>query len=395
MTASPAAPTGRPGSSPRRPIRVVYSIDTMRTGGTELNAVRTAERIDRQRFAISVVCIGDPEGPLRARYEAIGVQVVPFPIASLYAPSTGRQLLRLASYLRAERADIVHSHDVYSSIFTTAAGRVAGVPTVISSRRFLVSPNRSRQLVAVSRVTYRMSHRVLTNSSAVGRHLVAAEGVPADRVFVLPNFVDDEFFDPITGSDRARMRAELGVPAGATLVGVVARLEAIKDHETLLRALARLAPGRPTLHLALVGEGSRRAALEALAASLGVADRVHFTGLRPHSPNLHHLFDLSALTSTSEGFPNSVVEAMAARRAVVATAVGGNVDAVDDGVTGLLAPSGDDAAIAERLARLVDDPSLRERMGDAGLERAQREFRASRVMAMLEETYERLATARR
>jgi glycosyltransferase involved in cell wall biosynthesis len=308
----------------------------------------------------------------------------------MYGPNALREGLRLRRYLR--DVDVVHSHDMYSNVFATFWARAAGAPVVLSSRRWEVFPRRVYALA--NRLAYRSSDCVVANSPWVAKLVRTGEGVAADRIAVVPNFVDDAAFVAPRPDERARLLAELGVPRDALVIGIVANLSPIKDHATFLRAVARLAPAWPSLHAVLVGEGSCRPALEAQAREAGIADRVHFAGLRPHTPNLHHLFDVSALTSTSEGFPNSLVEAMAAGRPVVATAVGGVVDAVEEGVTGLLAPAGDDARLAELAASLLEQPVRRRAMGAEGRARAQARYSASAALGALEGLYESLLARR-
>ena len=375
-----------------QPLRVAYCIDGMGVGGTEMNAVRTAERLDRRRYALTVVAL-NADGPLRARYDAAGIPVEAFPIPNIYGARAVRQGLRLRRFLAEQRIDVVHCHDMYTNVFVSAWARAARVPVVITSRRWeLFAPS---VYALPNRLAYRASDCVLANSAAVARLVRDETALPAERVAVVPNFVDDAAFEPMDDLARARALAELGVPRGAFVVGVVANLTPIKDHATLVRAVARLAARRPMLHLVLVGDGPCRPAIAALAEELGISGRVHFAGLRPHLPNLHHLFHLSALTSTSEGFPNSLVEAMAAGRAVVATRVGGSPDAVEDGVTGLLVPPRDPGSLAAAIETLAADDDRRRLMGERARDVAAERFTASAAVGALEALYDRLAGARR
>jgi glycosyltransferase involved in cell wall biosynthesis len=367
-----------------RRIRVAFCIDNLGTGGTELNAVRTAERLDPSRFALTLVTLL-PDGALRSRYEAAGIRVAPFPVGGLYRPNAVRELIRLARFLRDERIDILHSHDHYDNVFATTAARLAGVPLVIASRRWWQSPRRLHG--KLNAIATRRADRVLANCRALATVLETQEGVARERIVVLPNFVGDDAFEPIVPSDRARMLRSLGVPDDAIVVGIVATLSAVKDHGTLLRAVARLAPTQPRLHAVLVGGGECRPELERLASDLRISDRVHFAGHRPQRPNPHAMFDLSALCSTSEGFPNSIVEAMAAGRAVVSTNVGGCVDAVREGETGLLVPPSNPEAFASAIARLADDRVLRERMGIAAQRVARTAYHERVVIPRLERFY--------
>jgi glycosyltransferase involved in cell wall biosynthesis len=184
-----------------------------------------------------------------------------------------------------------------------------------------------------------------------------------------------------TAADRAAARRVLGLPADAFVLGVVARLSPQKAHGVLLRAVAALAPARPALRLVIVGDGEERAALEALAAELGIADRTLFTGVRRDVPGqLLPAFDVSCLSSVHEGVPLTVLESMAAGLPVVATAVGALSDLVTDGVEGFLVPSGDHAALADRLAALADDPALRDLLGARARARAERDFSIARTV---------------
>lgn len=162
----------------------------------------------------------------------------------------------------------------------------------------------------------------------------------------------------------------------------------------LVRAFAAVRASCPAIRLLLVGDGPSRASIEALVREQAVTESVVFAGARMDGLNYHQLFDVSVLTSRSEGFPNSLVEAMAAARPVVATAVGGNLDAVQDGHTGRLVPAGDVGALATVLQEMVQSPELRRRLGTNGLARAQAEYRADRVIASLESMYHDLVRTR-
>jgi glycosyltransferase involved in cell wall biosynthesis len=302
--------------------------------------------------------------------------------------------VRFARFLAEVRADVVHSHDIYNNLFATLWARVARVPVVIASRRWWHTLNRPAHRLACA-IGYRLADRVLANCDAVAASLVKDERVPVDRVVVIPNFVDESAFDPMPAPTREQLLAAFGVPPGALVVGVVARLNPIKDHASLIRAISTLAPRWPTLHLVVVGKGVAREELGRLVAELGLTERVHFVGLQPQKPNPHALFDVSVLPSRSEGFPNVVLEAMAAATPVVATAVGGTRDAVVSGETGLLVPPGDTQALAIAIESLLGDPARRASLGAAAQQRARHFYEASRVVPVLEDLYESLVRTAR
>ena len=367
-------------------VHVVFSIDTMSVGGTEMNAIRTAERLDRERYQLSVVTLRG-EGSLAERYERMGVPVLRFPIRNLYGTETVRQGIRLAGFLRAERVSVVHCHDQYSNFFSTMAARWAGVPVVLASKRWIHSPLRYR---IANGVGFRAATRVIANSEAVAASLERDDRLARDRVVVVPNFVDEAAFEAPSVHVRQSWVRELGLEPNAVVVGIVASLLPIKDHATLLRAVAALVPQRPALRLVIVGQGPELDRLRALTDELGIAHAVRFAGLRPQVPSFHFLFDISVLSSVSEGFPNSLVEAMAAGRPIVATDVGGVRDAVHHGENGMLVAPGDPRAFAGALQALLADSGLRRTMGEVGARRAREEFHAAAVVGSLERLYERL-----
>ncbi len=354
-----------------------------------MNALRVAERLDKDEFPLTVACFRD-DGALRDRFVAAGARVVEFPVRSLYGRSALREGLAFKRFLQLEHIDIVHSHDRYANVFAVPWARLAGVPGIIASKRW---NSMSRVHAVGNRAAFQLAHRVLGNSGRVGDSLVAEDFVPRRKVVVVTNFVEEGAFQVPSPEWRAAARASLDISDGATVVGIVANLRAIKDHSTLLRAVARLAPSMPELMLVMMGDGPDRAKLEALAKELGIESRVRFAGTYPNHPNPHSLFDVSTLTSVSEGFPNSIVEAMAARRPVVATDSGGVSDAVLEGETGFLVPVGDDAALARAFERLLGDESLRAQMGARAEAVARERFTPANTVGKLQQLYRDLVSA--
>lgn len=382
MTANPA-----PGN--RRRIRVVHVIDNLNTGGTELNAVRTAERLDRDRFELSFLCL-QADGPLRARLDAAGVPVRQIPISSLLSASALRRGNEIRMLVREQGIDVVHAHDPYANTLAAPSVRLAGQGAVIVSHRWWRDVHRQRVKLA-NRLAYRFAHRVLANSPAVGELVVREEGVNRERLVVIPNFVDEEAFTPLTPARRSELRQRVGLGETDVAVGVVANLYPVKNHAMLLRAAGRLATAWPDVKYVLVGEGKERESLTKLAYDLGIADRVLMPGRVAHEPGLPGIFDIAVLTSHEEGFPNWVVESMAAGRPVVATNVGGVPDAVLDGETGLLVGRDDSAALADAIDRLLRDKEFRNRLGVAGTLRARSLYHVTTVIRSLELLYEQLA----
>lgn len=374
----------------RLPLRVAYCIDNMNLGGTELNAVRTAPHLLAEGVDLRVFSLAE-EGPLLARYASLGVPVHFLPISSLYGRSALNAGRRLTALIQQHQIHVVHAHDFYSNIFAGPWVRLAGAGFV-ASRRWWEGPDQAAQRWA-NRLSYCLAHRVLANSPSIAALMTEREKVPKARVAVVPNFLDPPSFDPPPAGWTEAWATDLGLPSDRMVVGVVANLSPVKDHALLLRAVTPLFPEWPTLYVVLVGaDAGSREALERQARELGVEERLRFAGQRPNLPSPHHLFDISVLTSRSEGLPNSILEAMAAGRPVVATRVGAVADAVRDGTTGYLIPPGSADELRSRLAGLLGDADLRHRLGAAGRQVAEQEYVAAPAISRLMQTYRAVAT---
>jgi L-malate glycosyltransferase len=366
-------------------LRVAFCIDNLDIGGTELNAVRLAERLDRSRFDLRVVCLRSG-GQLAERYRAARIPLDVFSPGSLLGTSAIRQGLRLRAYLRRHRIQVFHAHDLYSNLFGCPWARLAGAK-VIASRRWQGGKLSGRGGAIASRLTYRLAHAALANSPRVAEYLARVDRVPRRRIALVPNFIDECAFKPLSPEYTRALRDELALSDAAVTIGIVANLRPVKDHRTLIQALALLSPRWPRTRVILVGDGGSRADLEQLASALRVREQVIFAGHRPNDPNLNSLFDISVLCSTREGLPNSILEAMAAGRPVVATDVGAVGDAVVDGETGLLVPPSSPERLAAALETLLVDPARAERMGAAGRRRAQAMYSPEAALGALEQLY--------
>jgi glycosyltransferase involved in cell wall biosynthesis len=245
-----------------------------------------------------------------------------------------------------------------------------------------------RLYILLERATQRFTARLIVVSPRDAEKGLS-DGIvtPAKYVTIRSGIELARFRQP--SRPREAVRAELGIPQDAPVVGTVTRLSLQKAPLDFVNAAAHVAARWPDVHFVVVGDGLLRAEVEARVAALELADRVHLTGLRRDVPDLMHSFDLFALTSLWEGLPRVLPQAMAANLPIVATAVDGNAEAVTDGVNGFLTPPGDPQAMAAAWLRLLDDPSLARRMGKAGQVRAE-EFGARKMVRDIAVLYEAL-----
>jgi len=367
-------------------VKIAYVIDTFDVGGTELNAVRTAEALNRRKYLLTVFHLSE-NGPLKARYQALGVDMVHLPLSNLYSVGTGAQGVRFANVLNERGIDVVHTHDVYTNSFAIPWARLLTQCGLLASRRWTDDVPRAG-LKTINRVACGFAHRILVNNDSVIDFLVRKESVPAEKIVGIRNFISDTAFFTVSEAERQEQRDMWGVPPAAFVIGCVSRLVSVKNHQFLIRALAVLPP---VFHLVLIGDGPARRDLESLAAELEVSARIHFIGEVLSERNLHQFFDVSALVSRSEGFPNAIIEALAARRAVVATPVGGIPDLIKHESTGLIVEQNDVEMLAGHFSRIRQDAKLASLLGETGCAIVRQYFHEDVVIAQLSEVYDDLS----
>ena len=343
-------------------MNVLHLIGSFETGGSETQAVQLAKLQQAHGCNVHIACI-DRRGPLLEKAEAVVSGEIPdFPLRSFYHPHTAVQITRFARLLKQRRIDVLHTHDFYTNLFGLFAGAVAGVRARVGSRRETFgfrSPAQKR----VERWAYNFAHAVVCNSIAVQRQLVL-EGVPEHKTAVVYNGLDLRRVTP-----SGKTRAELGLAGteNQRLVTLVANMRhPVKDQPTFLKAAARVAQDVPDAAFVLAGEGELKTKISELASSLGLKNKALFPGRCDGIGDLLQISDVCVLSSTAEGFSNSILEYMAAAKPVVATNVGGAAEAIQEGVTGYLVAASDDEAMAQRITALLQDPAKARAMGEKG-----------------------------
>ena len=369
---------------------VLHVTDSTAIGGAEESMLTLIAGLDRARWRQVLVHHGHPGfAPVVSRARELGVAdwVVP-PMSEGLAGA--RTAVRFVMRVRACRPAVVHAHMSWplACKWPLLAARAAGVPAVLGTVQLFVDLPVGRIRLAQARLLGASTGRFVAVSADTRARLIALFGWPEGKVRVIHNAVDLDRFR--AGTRDEGLRAALGGADGEALALVPARLDVQKGHEHLLVA-ARETTG---VRFLLAGDGPLRGRLEARAGELGVGDRVAFLGRRDDVPALLAASDLVVLPSLYEGLPLSLIEAMAARRPIVATDVGGTRELVRDGVDGLLVPSGDPAALARAIARLRGDPGLASRLVDAGAARAAEGFGAERMVRAIESEYEELLRGR-
>jgi glycosyltransferase involved in cell wall biosynthesis len=359
-------------------------IDTARTwrgGQSQVKYTVMGLRALGHRAALAA----QPEGELFKRMSE-GPDLFPLAPRNEVDVAAGWRLSRIIKHLL---PDVVHAHDPHAVAMATMALAMASPtprPPLVASRRIEFRIART----SFSRWKYARVDCFLAISRAVRDRLVA-DGIPPTRVTVVHEGVDVE---RIASLRAASVHAALFLPAGAPVVGNVGALVAQKAHHTLIDAAALVVKEVPDVRFVILGEGELRPSLESQIRRLHLERHIFLAGFRADAIELMKDFDLFALSSIQEGMCTSLVDAMAAGKAAVATAVGGVPEVVADGETGFLVRASDPRAMARRIVTLLEDDTLRRRMGEEGLRRARELFTVERMVEQTAETYEKLVRSR-
>lgn len=368
-----------------KPLKLAHLLQGLEIGGLEIMVVHLLEGLDQRRFQSQVIGY-DSLGPLAYR---LGMSGIPAFLLKRRQGVDTRYILRLARHLAAIQPHILHLHNPTAFFYGTLAGRLARVPCIVYTEhgRDLASSKCNKYL---HRMLWRLVDRIVVVSES-SRALLQAEGVPGERIATIHNGIDAAKF--LIGEDRWGMRARLGLGREQPLIGIVARLDAIKNHASLLRAMPRVVQAHPDAELLIIGDGPLRANLERQTAELDLGRNVRFLGMRDDVPELLAALDVVVLCSLSEGLSLTLLEESAAGNPMVATDVGGNPEIIADGKTGLLVPVGDDTALADAINRLLADPERAHAIGQAARLQFMREFTLARMVSRYVEVYEGCALA--
>ena len=353
-------------------LSILHTEASLGWGGQEIRVLTEARGVARRGH--EVLLAAPAQARIATEAARFGVAVAALPIGA----KRPRGVMALRRLLGERRFDVVNTHSSTDSwLAALACATVSGAPAIVRTRHISAPMPRN----AATRWLYAGARRIVTTGERLRSQVIAETGADPARVVSIPTGIDLERFAP---GDAAAARAALGLPAGVPLVGIVATLRSWKGHRYLLEAVAGLA--RRDVHLAIVGDGPQRAALEARTRELGLESRVTFAGNREDVAPWLRAFDLFCLPSyANEGVPQALMQAMACGLAVVSTPVGSIDEIVADGDTGVLVPPEDAARLAAAIERLLSDEGARRLLGARAAARARERFGEDRMVdAMLD-----------
>jgi len=368
-------------------MRVFFLLDSFMIGGTETQAVELARRLDPKRYQVTIGCLRR-EGPLLERLKDTPVEIMEVDLGGgIDSPAGLLRILKLAHFLRKQRFQILHAHDLWSNIVGMAAAMLARTPVTITSQRDLshdawYGTYRRRVL----RFLQGRSSVVLTNAKAIRDGLIEQDRLLPDKVCVVYNGVDLDRFHVL--ADRDQIFPSCGGNKLIVLVGNM--ITDVKGHDVLISAAPQVVKVHPKTQFVLVGEGAMRSGFEKHVRDLGLHENFLFLGRRRDVPAILACCDIAVLPSLAEGLPNAVLEYLAAGLPVVATALGGNIEIIQDGATGLLVPAQDPQSLAGALIKLLSDEDLAARIAGDGCDYVKQNFSFERLVADMDALYAKL-----
>lgn len=368
----------------RHKLEILFVIGSLGIGGAEKQMSLLVNHLTSLGHSCQVFAL-EMEGPLRCSFDDMRVPVHVGGLKKGDLIKAPWKLIlaewRLMEIILKRRPDVVHAFLPLVTFLSALAGRANRVPLVITSRRGLSNhQNRHLILKPLDRIANRLSHQVTVNSQAVWNDTINRDHINPSKLVLIYNGVDPELFE-LAVSYREKVRKTLGIKAKEKVVVVIANLISYKGHSDLIKAAGQVIDQLPVAKFLLVGEDRGiQSELEREVSDLGISQSVKFLGQRDNIPSLLVASDLSVLPSHEEGFSNVILESMAAGLPVVATRVGGNSEAVLDGVSGWLVPPRNPEIMAEKVIDLLKDPDKSKKWGEVGRRRVKDLFSVEKMV---------------
>ena len=379
----------------KKNIKIAHIITRLIEGGAQESVLLTTKYLAKRGFDVYLVS-GPTSGPegfisLEEIKGKVKLFIVPELIRDINLFKDLAALFKLYRFIKKNDFDIVHTHTSKAGTLGRLAARLAGVRVVIHTPHghFFYGHFdffKTRFFIFLEKIMALFTNRIITLTE-IGKKEHMRFGIGrSGRFSVIPDGIEiDRFIN--CKVDKQAVRRELGVPVGVPLVGIVARLVAVKGHKYLLDAFKLVLGVFPEARLLIVGDGLLKKDLEKYSERIGIAGRVIFTGLRYDIPRLLSALDVATLTSLNEGLGIALLEAMLMKKPVVASNIGGIPEIVDDGVVGYLVPPRDPEVLADKILKVIKDPEKARAMGEEGYKKIISNFSIENKIEELERLY--------
>ncbi|NTV50329.1 MAG: glycosyltransferase [Geobacteraceae bacterium] len=368
-------------------IKIAFIIDTIEspTAGTEKQLLMLIKHLDRSKFQ-SYLCVLRNSEWLRQDFDEC--ELVDIGVPSFAKPSSYLNIYKFISFLKNQKIDIVQTHFVEGNKVGVISGKLSGVKSIISTRRNQGYWHNKFEIMILNTLNKWVT-RFLANSENTRLWAANTENINLDRIEVIHNALEIVHYWKGIDEQRLAFRKNIGFPAEAIIVGIVANLRPVKAIDMFIRSAKIISESCPLVRFVVVGEGTERLFLEQLCTEFGIAARISFLGERMDIPEILSCIDIGVLSSSSESFSNSIIEYMAAGLPVVCTDVGGAREAVVDDINGYIVESGDFNAMADKILSVISSGKMRS-FGLNSRENADKLFSLPSIMQRYSQFYEQV-----
>ena len=356
----------------------------MGIGGTEQVINNLVESIDKTKYNVSILCIDSPIGSFGEMLSNKGIQV------DLIERKEGFDIsliFKIRKYLIQNKIDILHCHQYTPWVYGALASIWTSRKIIFTEHGRFYPDRTSWKRKLINPFLARLTDRITAISKATKQALIDFEYIPSSKIEVIYNGIADLNPDK---SLILKLREELSIPKDTMILGTIARLDPIKNHSLLISAYGVTQKKYPNTLLLIVGDGENRSNLEILVKKLNICDKVIFTGYQINPADYLQLMDVFLLPSLSEGTAMTLLEAMCLSKPCIVTDVGGNPEVVDDKISGVVAPSGDQDAVVAACELLLNNSKLRHEFGQAGRKRFEDQFTAKDMQKQYQNIYQKL-----
>lgn len=365
--------------------KILYIIRNLSPGGAETFLCSLLKVLNRQKYKPEVLCIYGG-GVLQQELDKINIPTHIMNFSSLYDIKSH---LTLYKFLRNRKFDIIHTKLFHADLVGRLYGVLTGTPAIISTIENIHEWDKSpsiKQLIkeSVCRISSKVNYKVIAVSSLIQDVLIERVGIDSQKVKVIYNGVNVDQFNPDTVIST--FKSEFNIPENHFIVGAVGTINVNKNHKCLIDAAYEVLLKRKDVHFVIVGRGDSKK-LKKYADELNILSKIHFIGLRRDLANILKSIDIYVLTSLSEGISISLLEAMAMRKAVVATNVGGNPEVINNNENGILVTPNQQKELASNILSLISDPEKIHNFGDNARQRVEKEFNLEKTAREYEILY--------
>ena len=361
--------------------KVLTLIDILHPSGAENMAINIAVKLNESDDYSPMVCATRRGGALEDKLKSAHI---PYTVLNRNYIFEFYKFYELKKIFQHEQIKLIHAHKMGSNFWGSIIGKLFNIPVISHYHAHDIKvKNRINQLS--NKITGILSSKIISVSDSEKQRLVKNDGVEPSKIITIHNGIDYEKYHVAPRSD---IKTQLGIPKESQVVGIVAAIIEIKNHELFLLTAREILKQNTTVKFLIVGDGDRRAAIEKLASELKIHDDVIFTGFRNDVADIISIMDVGILTSHSEGIPVTLLEYMSSSKPVVCTDVGGISELVEDNVSGFLVPPNDYQAFATKIYRLLTDEELARKMGASAYERVRENFSEGIMMEKIKRVYD-------